>query len=270
MNQSIPLWPDGAVPTPDGLNPPAETPHMTLYPVAGPKAAGFVVICPGGGYTHRAPHEGEPIARLLNAEGIGAGVLAYRVAPHRYPVPQMDAGRAIRLARARAADWNLKPDKIGILGFSAGGHLAASAALLAEEGDPGSADPVARFSARPDAAVLGYPVISFGEWGHSGTRQNLLGPQPAAADLERLSLDKQVTARTPPVFLWHTANDAAVPVQNSLLLAQSLASHRIPFELHVFPDGRHGLGLAPDHPIVRQWGPLCTAWLLSLGFSNQP
>ncbi len=261
----IPLWPHG-IPTPDGVIPPRETPQLQLYPVTSATPTGFVVICPGGGYGGRAAHEGEPIARLFNAAGIAAGVVQYRVSPHRWPVPQMDAMRAIRLARAHAAAWNLHPDRIAILGFSAGGHLAASVAVHADHGDAGSADPVARLSARPNAAILCYPVISFGEWGHRGSRNNLLGPAPAAALVEQMTLEKQVDSGTPPTFLWHTAEDEGVPVQNALLFAQALALHKVPFELHVFPKGRHGLGLATDDPIVSQWSALCVNWLKKMNF----
>ncbi|MFO7535036.1 MAG: alpha/beta hydrolase [Kiritimatiellia bacterium] len=265
MQTAIPLWPDG-VPTPDGVIPPKETPQLQLYPVSGAAPTGFVVVCPGGGYARRADHEGEPIARMLNAAGMAAGVVIYRCAPHRFPVPQMDAMRAVRLARANAAAWSLKSDKIGILGFSAGGHLAASVATLADAGDPGSADPVARLSARPDAAILCYPVISFGEWGHRGSQNNLLGPLASPVLADQLSLEKRVDASTPPTFLWHTAEDSAVPVVNSLLFAQALAAHKIPFELHVFPNGGHGLGLAKDDPVVGQWPALCVKWLKTRGF----
>jgi acetyl esterase/lipase len=265
MQTVLPLWPDG-VPTPDGVIPPKESPQLTLYPVTGAGPTGFVVVCPGGGYSHRAPHEGEPIARMLNAAGIAAGVVSYRVSPHRWPAPQMDAMRAIRLARAHAAAWNVNPEKIGILGFSAGGHLAASVAVHADHGDAGSADPVARQSARPNAAILCYAVLSFGEWGHRGSRNNLLGPDPAPALIDRLSLETQVDNSTPPTFLWHTADDPGVPVQNSLGFAQALALHKIPFELHVFQQGRHGLGLAADDPSVGQWPALCVTWLKKLGF----
>ena len=266
MQNPLPLWPDGQVPAPDGVIPPRETPQLHLYPVTAGQPTGFVVVCPGGGYGNRAPHEAEPIARMLNAAGIAAGVVSYRVSPHRWPVPQMDAMRAIRLVRANAAAWGVKPDKIVILGFSAGGHLAASVAVHADHGDAGSADPVARLSGRPDAAILCYPVISFGEWGHRGSQNNLLGPTPAPALVEQMTLEKQVDSSTPPAFIWHTADDAAVPVQNALLFAQALASHKIPFELHVFPKGVHGLGLATNDPSVGQWTTLVVTWLKQLGF----
>ena len=265
MQKSVPLWPDG-IPTPDGVSPPKETPQLDLYPVQSEQPTGFVVICPGGGYGHRAAHEGEPIARMLNQAGIAAGVVHYRISPHRWPVPQLDAMRAIRLARANAAAWNLKPDKIGILGFSAGGHLAASVAVHADHGDAGSADPVTRLSGRPDAAILCYAVLSFGEWGHRGSRNNLLGPDASPTAIDLMTLEKHVDTATPPTFLWHTAEDPGVPVMNSLLFAQALALHKVPFELHVFPQGRHGLGLATDDPIVGQWPSLCGKWLKKLGF----
>jgi acetyl esterase/lipase len=193
-------------------------------------------------------------------------VVSYRVSPHRWPVPQMDAMQAIRLARANAAAWNIQPEKIGILGFSAGGHLAASVAVHADHGDAASADPVARQSARPNAAILCYPVISFGEWGHRGSQNNLLGPAPSPVLVDKMTLEKQVDSSTPPVFIWHTADDAGVPIQNALLFAEALALHKIPFELHVFPQGAHGLGLAHDDPIVSQWTTLCVNWLKKLGF----
>jgi acetyl esterase/lipase len=265
MQTLFPLWPDG-IPTPDGVKPPAETPQLQLYPVSGAAPAGFVVICPGGGYGGRAAHEGEPIARMFNAAGIAAGVVSYRVSPHRWPVPQMDAMRAIRLARANANAWAIKPDRIAILGFSAGGHLAASVAVHADHGDAGSADPVARQSGQPNAAILCYPVLSFGEWGHRGTQNNLLGPTPDPMLVDKMTLEKQVDGSTPPTFIWHTADDGAVPVQNALLFAQALALHKVPFELHVFPKGQHGLGLATDDPIVSQWPALCVTWLKKLGF----
>jgi acetyl esterase/lipase len=264
MQTLFPLWPDG-IPAPDGVTP-TETPSLQIYPIEGAEPTGFVVICPGGGYSHRAAHEGEPIARMFNAAGIAAGVVSYRVSPHRHPAPQLDAMRAIRLARANAAAWRLKPDKIGILGFSAGGHLAGSVAVHADHGDAGSTDPVARVSARPDAAMLCYAVLSFGEWGHRGSRNNLLGPCPSPAAVEHMTLENHVDTNTPPTFLWHTAEDPGVPVQNALLFASALAAHKVPFGLHVFPKGRHGLGLAADDPVVGQWPALCVAWLKQLGF----
>jgi acetyl esterase/lipase len=223
---------------------------LTPYLVDGPGPHPAMVVCPGGGYRRHAPHEREPVARWLNGLGIAAFVLEYRVAPQRHPAPLEDATDAIRTVRQRAAEWRVDPSRVGILGFSAGGHVAASAGTLAE--DP---------SGRPDLVVLCYPVISFGEHRHDGSMLNLLGDDPPADAQAALSLETRVSAETPPAFLWHTAEDGAVPVENSLLFAAALARHDVPFALHVFPHGRHGLGLAEGEPEVGAWTSLCAAWL---------
>lgn len=242
-------------------------PRLTPYLPAG-MPRGAVIVCPGGGYRMLAPHEGEPIARWLNGRGIAAFVLEYRVAPHRHPVPLGDVQRAIRLVRHRAAAWGLAAGPLGVLGFSAGGHLAASAGVFADDGEPGSADPVARTSARPDALVLCYPVLTFGAERHQGSIENLLGPDASAEAVAALSLETRVIPATPPTFLWHTADDAAVPVENSLLFAGALRRAGVPFALHVYPHGRHGLGLATDDPVVGSWTTLCAAWLATQGFGG--
>jgi len=215
----------------------------------------------------------EPIARWLNTLGVSACVLDYRVRPYRHPIPLGDAQRAIRTVRHRAKAWRMDPKRVGILGFSAGGHLAGSAATLFDAGDPQAADPVDRHSCRPDAAVLCYPVLTFGEFRHDGSMRNLLGPQPDPALRERLSLEKSVTAKNPPTFLWHTSDDPVVPVENSLLFAAALRKHQVPFELHVFPHGPHGMGLGTGKrgqkaPEVRQWTDLCAVWLERTGFAG--
>lgn len=262
----LPLWPGGAV-RPDA-DPTAHEPYVTPYLVDAASPTGAVVVCPGGGYGMRAAHEGAPVARWLNGLGISAVVLEYRVAPHRHPAPLRDAQRALRLTRAHAKAWRVDPARVGILGFSAGGHLAATAGTHVDGGDPAAADPVERQSCRPDLMVLCYPVITFGPERHHGSMVNLLGEEPDP-DLRRLlSNETRVTAETPPTFLWHTADDAAVPVANSLLFAQSLASHGVPFELHVFPRGRHGLGRATDDPVVGIWTSLCSTWLHDQGYGR--
>ena len=230
-------------------------------------AKGCVIVLPGGGYAMRAEHEGMPVAERLCRGGISAFVLSYRVAPYRAPVPLMDARRAVRLVRANAAQLGI--EKIGILGFSAGGHLAGSAALMEDgwAGDPANADPVERESARPDAAVLCYPVVSMQRCTHAGSRENLLGERaddPAARAAH--SLELLAGRQAPPCFLWHTADDASVLVQNSLALASRLAENGTPFELHVYPNGRHGLGLAAGMPPVSEWSDACVRWLHALGF----
>jgi acetyl esterase/lipase len=261
------LWPDGA-PGARGDSP-EDSPRLTLYLVSGDGPNACIVVCPGGGYGGRAAHEGEPVARWLNTLGLSAAVLDYRMAPYRHPIPLGDAQRALRLVRAKAADWRLDPRRVGILGFSAGGHLAASASTIFDAGDPDASDPVQRFRSRPDAAVLCYPVITFGEFRNNGSMVNLLG-ENADPDLrESLSLETRVTPQTPPTFLWHTRDDPAVPVENSLLYASALRRCNVPFALHVFPHGPHGTGLAADVPEVRQWPALCAAWLTALRFTGQ-
>ncbi len=259
---TTPFWTAGSTPAAIAEADPDSTPALTPYllPDGPPTAA--IVVCPGGGYGRRAPHEKEPIARWLNVLGIAAFVLEYRVAPHRHPAPLMDAQRAIRLVRHHAAAWNVAPDRVGILGFSAGGHLASSAGTIFDSGDPDAADPVERQSCRPDALVLCYPVITFGEQRHDGSMRNLLGDDPPADLRAALSTEMRVTPETPPTFLWHTVEDASVPVENSLLFAAALRRHAIPFSLHIYSHGRHGLGLATDEtPDVATWTTLCANWL---------
>lgn len=250
----VPLWPDEAGPAGD-------RPYMTPYLVETTGEAACMIVCPGGGYAGLADHEAEPVARWLNGLGISACVLRYRVAPHRHPAPLHDAQRAIRLARYEAAGWNIDPGRVGILGFSAGGHLAATVATQADHGAATASDPVERQSCRPDAVVLAYPVISFVRFVHEGSMVNLLSEHPDEQTRRLLSSELHVTAGTPPAFLWHTADDAAVDVGNSLLFAAALREHRVPFELHVYESGVHGLGLAPDHPFAGGWTDACARWL---------
>jgi len=264
------LWPDGAPGAKgDTLE---DKPRLTPYLVPGDEPRACIVVCPGGGYGTRAAHEGEPVARWLNGLGVSACVLDYRVKPYRHPVPLGDAQRALRLVRARAAEWRIDPKRVGILGFSAGGHLAASATTLFDAGRADAADPVDRQSCRPDAAILCYPVITFGEFRHNGSMVNLLGPEPDPALREKMSLENSVTRETPPTFLWHTSDDAAVPVENSLLFAAAMRKHKVPFALHVFPRGPHGIGMADGPrgdkaPEARQWPALAAEWLKGLGFA---
>jgi acetyl esterase/lipase len=258
-----PLWPEGGLAGEDAAD---GRPHLTPYLPAGGTARGAIIVCPGGGYGRLAPHEGEPVARWLAGLGVAAFVLQYRVAPHRHPTPLGDARRAIRLVRQRAADWGLAAPRVGILGFSAGGHLAASVGVFPDPGRATSADPIERASCRPDALILGYPVISFGESRHQGSTDNLLGPGADEASREAVSVERHVGAATPPTFLWHTADDAAVPVEHSLLFAGALSRRGVPFALHVYPHGRHGLGLAEEDPVVGSWTGLCAIWLAERGF----
>jgi acetyl esterase/lipase len=262
MTVRLPLY-DGLAP---GTLPGAEQPALIPYPAARPGSAA-VLVCPGGGYWLRAPHEADPIARWLTSLGLASGVVHYRCAPHRHPVPLHDAQRAVRLMRARAASWNVDPARIGILGFSAGGHLAASVANFGADGDPASADPVERESARVQALVACYAVLSFGPSGHQGSADNLLGADADPALRTRLSLEHSVTAANPPSFLWHTADDQAVPVENALLYAGALRASRVSVALHVYPHGAHGIGLAAEHPgSASGWTRACADWLGEIGF----
>lgn len=261
---TINLWPDRALET-EGNN--AGCPSLTPYLLGGAAARPAVIVMPGGGYTRRAPHEGEPIARWLNTLGIASFVLNYRVAPSRYPAALEDARRAIRLVRHQADAWSLDRRRIGVLGFSAGGHVAASAGTRFTAGDPVADDPVERLSSRPDLLILCYPVITMGAAGHAGSRAALLGDREHDADLVALtSNERHVSRDTPPAFLWHTADDGSVPVENSQRFAAALAQQAVPFELHIFERGPHGLGLGHDHPGVQHWPALCAAWLAQRGF----
>ena len=262
-----PLWPGGA-PGAVGSGP-EDTPAISLYrPVAAASNGAAFVVCPGGGYTRLADHEGHNVAVWLNGIGVTAFVLKYRLGPrYRHPAPLQDVTRAIRTVRARAKEWNVDPGRIGVIGFSAGGHLASTVATQFDAGNPAAADVVDRVSSRPDLAVLAYPVISMEEGiAHAGSRTNLLGPNPSADLVQALSRDRRVTSRTPPTCLVHTADDAGVLVENSLRFAAALRAAKVPYELHVFETGRHGVGLALDNPVLSAWPRLLESWLRTRGF----
>ncbi|MCW8130666.1 MAG: alpha/beta hydrolase [Planctomycetota bacterium] len=259
------LWPEGA---PGALGDGSEDrPRLTPYLLEGPGPHACVIVCPGGGYQTRAQHERDPISIWLNQAGVSSFVLDYRVKPYQHPVPLLDAQRAIRTVRARAQEWRLDPQRIGILGFSAGGHLASSASTFHDEGIPDAKDPIDRQSCRPDALVACYAVITFDEtYGHRGCRTNFLGETPDPALVKRVSLENSVTSRNPPAFIWHTTDDPVVPVENALVFGIALRKAGVPYELHSFPHGRHGLGLAGDDPTVGAWTGLCERWLKNIGF----
>jgi acetyl esterase/lipase len=268
--QTIPLWPQGA---PGALGTDAaDEPTITVYPAppngSGPAAA--VVVCPGGGYGGLAGHEGEPIARWLNTLGITGVVVKYRLGPkYHHPAMLHDARRAIRTVRANAREWNVDPAHVGILGFSAGGHLAATASTQFDAGNPDSPDPVERLGSRPDVSVLVYPVITMTDpHTHQGSRRNLLGDRPTAEQIDAMSAEKRATKQTPPAFIFHTADDQAVPVENAMLYAAALRKNGVPFELHVYEHGRHGVGLAQDDPILKTWTARCADWLRRKGFGE--
>jgi acetyl esterase/lipase len=261
----IALWPTGQVPHALGTNT-EDTPTLAIYRPARPTGS-FMVVCPGGGYGGLAGHEAEPIALWLNKSGITAGVLTYRLAPkYHHPCPLTDAQRAIRVVRANASAWKLDKNRVGILGFSAGGHLTSTVATHFDKGDPNATDLVERESCRPDVAAPIYPVITLEPpFAHMGSRKNLLGETPTAEQVQLFSNHTQVTKETPPCFLMHTVEDTVVPVENSLLFATALAAHHIPFALHVYEKGQHGIGLGND-TINKTWTTQCIAWLQSHGF----
>lgn len=253
------LWPEGA-PYAAGDSD-EDCPAITPYLVEGDNRPA-VIICPGGGYGMRANHEGEPIAQWLNGLGISAFVLRYRVAPYQYPCALLDVQRAIRRIRHEAKQFRIQSDKIGVLGFSAGGHLAANAGTSYDSGNKTADDAIERQSCRPDLLVLCYPVITLeNPFTHAGSRENLLGKEHEWSRVEQLSNERNVTKDTPPTFLWHTSDDSGVPVENSLMFAAALSKHNVPFDLHVYTKGRHGLGLAEDEQHTNGWPGECASWL---------
>ena len=231
-----------------------------------------VVVCPGGGYGGLAyDWEGSDFAGWLNSQGIAAIILRYRlpvdgdVAHQKWLVPLLDAQRALRLTRAHAAEWGINPAKVGIMGFSAGGHLASTAGTHFDAGDAAAADPVDRLGSRPDFMILVYPVISMlPPATHGGSRRNLLGDNPSEELVRQYSNELQVTDATPPTFLVHAGDDTTVPVANSLLFYQALVAHKVPAELHVYPHGGHGFSLALTKGRLQDWTQVCARWLKEL------
>jgi acetyl esterase/lipase len=265
--ETILLWPDGA-PGAQGTAD-EDKPSLAIYPAMGAnKTTTGVIVCPGGGYAHLAmDHEGVQIAAWLNNLGLSAYVLKYRLGPkYHYPIQLWDAQRALRYIRSRANELGVRPDRIGIWGFSAGGHLAATAATHFAAAD-GQADLIDRQSARPDFAILSYPVISMLDpYAHLGSRRNLLGDKPDPMLAQGLSNELQVSSQTPPTFLFHTSEDPVVPVENSLFFYLALRKAGVPVEMHIYQKGRHGVGLAAADPILRTWPEHLSAWLQVQGF----
>ncbi len=257
----IVLWPDGA---PGAVGKEAEDiPTLTPFIVPKERATGAaVIVFPGGGYTHLADHEGRPVAEWLNTLGINAFVLKYRLGPrYHHPAPLNDAARAIRLVRSQSVEWGIDPQRVGVLGFSAGGHLAATAGTHFDSGKADAPDRIERLSSRPDLMILIYPVITMLDRAHVGSRTNLLGPNPSADLARLLSNELQVTKETPPAFLVHTMTDKTVPVENSLEFVMALRKAGVPFEFHLYEQGPHGFGLGTKDPILSTWPERCAAWL---------
>lgn len=259
---SFPLWTGGA-PGAIGAED-RDNPTLTPWIAKNPNGKA-VVVCPGGGYgALAADHEGKQIAQWLNSQGISAFVLKYRLGPrYRHPVMIGDAQRALRIVRTRAAEWNVNPGKIGIMGFSAGGHLAATAATHFDAGNGSAADSIDRASSRPDFAILCYPVVTLTEeaYVHKGSRRNLLGETPDSALVQNLSNERAVTKETPPTFLFHTDADTGVPPENSVLFYLALRKHGVPAELHIYEKGPHGVGLAWSDVALSSWPARLADWL---------
>lgn len=256
------VWPDGA-PGAKGQEE-RDKPSITIYRPSADKANGTaIVVCPGGGYGGVVmSYEGHDIARWLNGFGVTAIVLKYRVRPYQHPAPMEDGQRAMRIVRSRAEELGVDPKRIGMMGFSAGGHLASTVGTHFDSGDPQATDPLLKVSCRPDFLILIYPVISMGQQGHRGSAANLLGPSPSPELLELLSSEKQVTAETPPTFLAHSRQDQLVPVANSALFAEACRSKNVPVEYFELPTGKHGLGCGKG-PEWEAWQAKCIEWLKS-------
>ncbi len=265
--QTFPLW-ERAVPGAQG-NADEDNPTLTFYPSVNPGSTGTaVIVAPGGSYMVLAiNHEGRQVASWLNSLGVTAFVLKYRLGPkYHHPIELEDAQRAIRLVRSRAEEYGIQPDRVGFMGFSAGGHLASTAGTHFDIGKPNANDPVDRVSSRPDFLILAYPVISFvAPYAHSRSEQNLLGPNPSLQLREELSNELHVTPQTPPTFLFSTTTDKTVPVQNSVAFYLALLNAGVPAEMHIFQRGPHGVGLDLADPALGQWPTLLANWMRARG-----
>ena len=271
MQTPVPLWPDGA-PGALGTNA-TDIPTLTAYlPDATNATGAAMVICPGGGYAHLAPHEGNDYALWLNQHGVTCFVLKYRLGSSGYRHPAMlhDAARAVRWVRAHADEFKIDPQRVGIMGSSAGGHLAATLLTHFDAGHTNAADPVERQSSRPDLGILCYAVITMGEFTHHGSRENLLGKKPNWKLVKLLSNELEVTTNTPPCFLWTTFEDKAVPMENTMMFAEALRKNRVPFDLHIYEKGGHGMGLKDKPPFANPhpWAADCLFWLRQRNFAN--
>lgn len=270
--QKMLLWEHGA-PGAQGTEE-SDKPTLTYYPPTHGNPSGTaVIVAPGGGYVHLAAnHEGRQVANWFNSMGVAAFVLIYRLGPkYHHPVEMGDAQRAIRMVRARAKEFNVLPDRIGIIGFSAGGHLVSTAETHFDSGNPAAEDPVDRESSRPDFAILGYAVVSFLKPELRGSSAKmLLGDNPDQKQLEELSNELHVTAQTPPTFIFSTSEDKSVPSENSLLFYAALHKAGVPAELHIFEKGPHGVGLDLGDPFLGEWPKLLANWMRSRGLLARP
>jgi acetyl esterase/lipase len=271
-NDTFPLW---SGPAPGALGTAEkDVPTLTpFFPTAETTNGSAMIICPGGGYGRLAPHEGHDYAVWLSGHGIACFVLKYRLGSdgYRYPAEFQDVERAIRLVRSRTKEWNIDPHRIGIIGSSAGGHLASMAMTHFDVGNSNATDVIEQQSSRPDVAVLCYPVITMTHFGHQGSKNNLLGENPPDALVKLTSSEMNVTKETPPCFIWSTDEDKTVPIENSLEFAAALRKASVPFELHVYQRGPHGQGLGSreyDPKKWLSWVEECNRWLKEQGFEK--
>jgi len=273
INVTVKLWEEGSYKAADGSD---FVPTLTTYVLDNSpemdinRKRASILICPGGAYAFTSDREAEPVMMKFFSEGFNVFILRYSVAPAKHPQPLLDVSRAMWLIRQNAEAWHVDTGKIAVCGFSAGGHLAASLGVFWNEDYIKEAIGMPEGMNRPNALILAYPVITSGEYAHRGSFENLLGENATEEQLKSMSLELHVNEMTPPSFIWHTFNDEAVPVENSLLFAQSLRKQGIPFELHIYPDGPHGLSIcsretAPVpsmyNPHAASWIPLCIEWL---------
>jgi acetyl esterase/lipase len=268
MQSPIPLWPNGA---PGALgNSANDIPTLTPYLPETNITGAAMVICPGGAYGFLAPHEGNDYALWLNQHGVTCFVLKYRLGSngYHYPAEFQDVTRAMRWVRAHADDYKIDPRRVGIMGSSAGGHLAATLLTHFDFGDTNSADEIEQQSSRPDIGILCYAVITMGKLTHQGSKENLLGKNPSPKLVKLLSNELQVTTNTPPCFLWTTFEDKTVPMENTMMFAEALRKNHVPFDLHVYEKGAHGMGLADKPPFTHPhpWANDCLFWLKQQGF----
>ena len=274
--EKIFLYPSTQKVTIDGFEPDKEPPYIEWFKVDPASANGSaILICPGGGYGHLAvDHEGKQVAEFFNKNGYQAFVLHYRLnngaqQGHRFPDQYNDVTLAMRTVRSRAKDWKVDADKIGVLGFSAGGHLASMATTMHLPADKKGKTALDKVSSRPAFSVLIYPVIDLaGKAAHTGSRQNLLGKNPENSLVDSLSTQNRVDDFTPPTFIVFSTDDNVVPPENGILFYEALRAHGIPASLHIFDHGGHGYGMAPDDPVLNTWPTLCVAWLKRLGYSK--
>lgn len=267
---SVRLWNEDA---PNALGKePVDIPEIKSFLASKEKATGAaILVLPGGGYGHLSDiKEGSAVAEWLNSLGVSAFVLKYRLGPkYGQPNQLLDAARALRTIRSRANEWNLDEKRIGILGFSAGGHLASTLSTHFDAGKSDAKDEIEKMSSRPDLQILIYPVVTMGEFTHKGSKRNLLGENPSAELVQKYSNELQVTKETPPAFLVHTMTDTAVPVENSLQYISALRKNGVAFEFHLYEQGPHGFGLAPTNPYLNSWAERCADWLRLHNFAKK-